>query len=113
MNKIIRSGGGLHMNKVVKPPIKTGGPNRGVNPGHVSQLGTAVDPKAVEPVATRAMQGPKFGNEIAGNSKSAPGQGRAIMPSGTQRQHGPVAGQRPGPGRDILNEFGPNVPGRK
>jgi hypothetical protein len=52
---------------------------------------------------------PKFGNEVALNSKSAPGQGRTIHERGTQGTHGPVASGSPPPEGQIF----PGLPGRR
>jgi hypothetical protein len=60
---------------------------------------------------TKSLQTPKLGNEIALNvGPGGCGTGRTIYKTGPQEQHGPVAGTRPGPTRDILSEFGPEIP---
>jgi hypothetical protein len=105
----IKSGGGLTSNKLVTPSVRTGAPNRDVNPAYAAQLGRSLDPKVIArtPENTKAMPAPRYGNAVALNSKSAPGQGRTIMRSGSQSQHGEVAGSPRPQGRDILSEFGP------
>jgi hypothetical protein len=116
-NKMAKlSGGGIESNKLVKPPVHKGGPNRGVNPGFVSQIGTAVDPKIIArtPEYKPALQTPAYGNAVALNvGKGGCGTGRTIYKTGTQEQHGPVAGTVRPAGKDILSEFGPDVPGRR
>ena len=95
------TGNGGGMSKIVRSSVRTGKPNQGVNPGHASQLGTAVDPKvaARTPMYTKALQTPKLGNEVALNvGKGGCGTGRTIMRSGAQGQHGPTnPGNRPTP----------------
>jgi hypothetical protein len=42
------SGGGTGMNKVVKKPVKTGGPNRAKSPAAVNQFGNHLgNPQAI------------------------------------------------------------------
>jgi hypothetical protein len=57
----------------------------------------------------RNFQPTKFGNEVALNVKGGgPGTGRTLYgQSGTQGQHGPVAGSSKPAGREILGSFGP------
>jgi hypothetical protein len=45
----------------------------------------------------------KFGNEIAANTVCKPGGSREVMSSGSQGQHGQVAGNRAPQGRGILD----------
>jgi hypothetical protein len=109
------TGGGIQSNKNVRPPVNTGAPNRGVNPAYAAQLGRSLDPKVIArtPENTKAMSTPKFGNEVALNvGAGGCGTGRTVMKSGSQMQHGPVAGTVRPAGADILSEFGPDR-GRK
>jgi hypothetical protein len=84
------SGGGIQSNKNVSPPVKTGAPSRASSPAAANQLGasTAFKKESVEtgPGGSRVP----LGNEVALNSKSASGQGRTVMPCGSQGQHGSV-----------------------
>ena len=107
------AGGGPLSNKTKSVGLQTGAPAEGRNVKAVSQIGTAIDPKSREQMAAPRPAGGavKLGNEVALNSKSAPGQGRTIMPSGSQ--HG-LAPAKPMPaGRNTLAEFGKDIPGRK
>ena len=107
------AGGGINSNKRVETKVRTGQPAEGINPKFLSQTGLAVDPRSVESRgAPRPAGGAvKLGNEVALNSKSAPGQGRTIMPSGSQ--HGLVPAKPMPAGRNTLAEFGPDIPGRR
>jgi hypothetical protein len=112
------SGGGSTSRNVVRPGVKNGMPATRINPRGVSQLGSSMGnhsmdsgskklTKAVEPVRGAAMPGVKLGNEVAKNvGGGGPGAGRQVMGSGTQGQHGGVAGSVKPAGRDILSEFG-------
>src|SRR5258708_2824838 len=90
------SGGGTGMNKVVQKPVKTGGPNRAKSPAAVNQLGSHVgNAKAVAKLDAGPALPSKLGNEVALNSKSAPGQGRTLHgKAGTQGQHGAAVPDR-------------------
>jgi hypothetical protein len=113
------TGGGS--NKVVHPSIRTSERgSKGINPGRVSQVGVSLGNHITEggarklnPVTPAYTQtpnfAPKFGNEVALNSKSAPGQGRTIHERGTQGTHGPVASGNPPPEGQIF----PGFPGRR
>ena len=59
--------------------------------------------------------GVMLGNEAALNvGKGGPGTGRTLFGQcGTQSQYGPAAGKPAPQGRPILEDFGPNIPGRK
>ena len=100
------SGGGITSNKLVHPSIRTGSPSKGSVPGAADQLGQATAFRKEQVGAGRGYDGAKYGNELALNSKSAPGQGRTIHPCGSQGTHGPVAGAPRPQGADILSEFG-------
>jgi hypothetical protein len=117
------AGGGINSNKNVCVGVKTGAARSGVKPGWAGQIGTslgnhATDGKAVSGAAVpmktaKAAPSVKLGNEVALNSKSAPGQGRTIYKCGGQGQHGGVAGSVPGKSPDILSEYGPDRDGGK
>jgi hypothetical protein len=100
--------GGINSNKRVDIGVRTGSGAHGIRPAHVSQTGTAVDPKSVERRETKAPEA-RFGNEVALNvGGGGPGVGRDVHPTGAQGVHGPVAQGNPRPaGRDILGGFGP------
>jgi hypothetical protein len=101
------TGGGS--NKFVSPSIRTGSGSKGSSPGAADQIGQSTAFKKEQVDAGRAYNsGGKYGNELALNSKSAPGQGRTIHSCGSQGTHGPVAGAPRPAGRDILSEFGPD-----
>jgi hypothetical protein len=98
-------GGGYGSRPHVEKPIRTGSGSRGTHPGGVAQLGQHVGDKAThgdskgsgyrgEPLHNdRSFQPVKFGNEVALNvGKGGCGTGRTIYSTGTQSQHGDVAG---------------------
>ena len=77
------TGGGS--NKYVSPSIRTGTGSKGSSPGSADQIGQSTAFKKEQVDAGRGYNsGGKYGNEIALNSKSAPGQGRTIHPCGSQ-----------------------------
>jgi hypothetical protein len=88
--------------------------SQGIRPGHVAQIGTALGShatgqgkpltKAVIPAKT-----PGYNPPVGANVNAKP----TAMKSGTQGQHGPVAGKPAPQGRDILGGFGPDIPGRR
>jgi len=105
---------GISSKNVVRSNVKTGSGSRGTHPGGVAQLGQHVGDKATHAKATgyrgeplhnnRSFQPVPFGNEVALNVKGGgPGKGYTVYKTGSQDQHGPVAGQRRPQGRDILN----------
>jgi hypothetical protein len=102
------TGGGS--NKFVQPGIRTGLGSKGSSPGAADQIGQSTAFKKESVDAGPAYNPTKYGNEIALNSKSAPGQGRTIHPCGSQGLQGPVAGQQRPQGADILSAFGPEQP---
>jgi hypothetical protein len=59
------------------------------------------------------------GSVVLGNQKAldvrggGPGTGRDVSKTGSQSVHGAVAGQPKAWGKDILSEFGAEVPGRR
>jgi hypothetical protein len=119
----VGSGGGIGMNKNVSPPVRTGSGSRNARPAGVAQIGYSVSDhatnsgrssgykgEALHGPASRNFQQIKFGNEVALNvGKGGPGTGRTLYgQSGTQGQHGSVAGTNKPAGRDILGAFGPD-----
>jgi hypothetical protein len=113
------SGGGIRSNKVIhRPSPKVEPKARVVNPGGVSQLGSAVGsikggkPSAAEPLFQgRGYQGPKGPTDNV--AAVGVGGGRTVYDRGYQGQHGASVGAvRPGHTGDILREFGPDVPGK-
>jgi hypothetical protein len=100
------TGGGS--NKFVSPGIRTGSPSRGSSPGAANQIGASTAFKKEQVGAGRDYDGAKYGNEVALNSKSAPGQGRTVHYCGSQGTWGaPARGHSP-PAKDILSAFGPD-----
>jgi hypothetical protein len=110
MSKGHRPGGGFASKQHVSVPVRTGMPARGRNPGHVGQTGVSVDPKAVEERFKSMPHGGNvlLGNEVAASTVCGPGGSRTTAKSGSQGQHGPVAGNAPAKGKDILSEYGPD-----
>jgi hypothetical protein len=105
-----KSGGGLTLNKLVRPGVKTGPARANVmNPKGVSQLGTAVDAKSVEPLQSGSKAQVPLGNALATNvGRGGPGTGRVTYASGSQGTHGAVnRGEATAPAKDILGQFGP------
>ena len=101
------TGGGILGNKNVSVGQRLGSPSKGSSPAAVDQLGQATAFKKENVDVGRGYDGAKYGNELALNSKSAPGQGRTIHGCGSQGTYGPVTGQPRPQGADILSEFGP------
>jgi hypothetical protein len=56
--------------------------------------------------------GVDLGNKVAARTVCGPGGSREVSKSGSQQQWGPVAGTPKPQGREILREYGPDVPGR-
>jgi len=115
-----RPGGGIASNKRVETKVRTGDGSHSTRPGYVSQLGNKVGDHTTDGPAKgtgytgermydrRDFQPVPFGNEVALNSKSAPGQGRTIYASGSQGTQGPTAPGNPQPQQgDMLSSFGP------
>jgi hypothetical protein len=119
-NQLSRGGAGGGMgSRVVRPgPARMGQPAREQRPRGVSQIGQNMGNHAtnsgrvlrggVEPVRGAAMPSVPLGNEVAKNvGAGGPGRGRTVMTSGTQGQHGPVAGEpAPASGRPVVLEPG-------
>jgi hypothetical protein len=118
-----KKGGGPGSKVVVNKPIKYGTPARGVSPAGVNQLGTqrsnhatensAILRKDVTPVYG-GTPAPTNSNQELGNQNATRGigvgGGRTVQRSGSQAQHGPVAGSPKPAGRDILSSYGPDSP---
>jgi hypothetical protein len=103
--------GGKQTGGVVRPGVRSGPPRTNIiSPAGVSQIGTAVDPKAVERLQRGTGPAVAMGNALATNvGKGGVGTGRTIHKTGGQGTHGPVDRGEPRPeGRDILREFGPD-----
>lgn len=101
------SGGGISGNKNVNVGVRTGTGSKGSSPGAADQIGQSVAFKKDKIDGGPGFNPTKYGNEVALNSKSAPGQGRTIHGCGSQGTHGsPAPGSSPAP-RDILSSFGP------
>jgi hypothetical protein len=101
MNKGHRPAGGIHSNKRVDVPVRTGAPARGHNAGRVGQYGSSVDPKAVEERFKPMPHGGDIplGNAVAESTVCGPGGSRTVMKSGAQGTHGmPVGQNKPTPG---------------
>jgi hypothetical protein len=92
------SGGGKAMNKNVSPSVRTGTGSKGSTAAAAGQIGASTSFRKDQPDAGPGYNPTKYGNEVALNSKSAPGQGRTIHPCGSQSLHGPVnKGESPRP----------------
>jgi hypothetical protein len=107
-----RSGGGIE-SRVVKEKREASREKtqvRGVNPGGVDGLGqSTTKPSAATPLyGGRSFQPTPFGNEDATRGIGV-GGGRRVMRSGSQGTYGAVnpGSSRPGAGKDILSDFGP------
>ena len=86
-----KSGGGSTMNKNVSPSVRTGTGSKGSSPAAAGQIGASTAFKKDRVDAGPAYNPTKYGNEVALNSKSAPGQGRTIHGCGSQGTHGATA----------------------
>jgi hypothetical protein len=112
-----RSGGGVTSNKLVQVPVRYGSPTANkIDPGSASRIGHSVGNHTMsgdtrrppEPLVTGTMKQVPLGNQVAGNvGKGGPGAGRIVHRSGSQAQHGPVAGSVQPQGRDILSDYSP------
>ena len=109
-------GGGYGSRPHVEKSVKTGSGSHSTRPAGVSQIGYQVgDHTTSRPGSSgykgekfhspeRNFQPVKFGNEVALNvGKGGCGTGRTIYSTGTQSQHGDVAGSPRPQGRDVLN----------
>jgi hypothetical protein len=102
------------MNKNVSPPVRTGSGSREVNPSGVAELGQKQGSHITNQgdsgyrgdmiYGGRGMNPVPYGNQKALDVKGGgPGTGRDVHASGSQGQHGPVAGSSRPPGRGIIN----------
>src|SRR5262249_8880869 len=110
-------GGGPNSKNVVRPNVRTGTGSRSTRPAGVAQIGQSQGDHVTTHGGSatsykgerlhnpeRNFQPVKFGNEVALNvGKGGCGTGRTIYRTGTQSQHGNVAGTPRPQGRDILN----------
>src|SRR5262249_36554579 len=108
-------GGGYGSRPHVEKSVRTGSGSASTRPAGVAQIGNAWGNHATHKGRTdytgerlhnpeRNFQPVKFGNEVALNvGKGGCGTGRTIYKTGTQSQHGQVAGSTRPQGRDILN----------
>jgi len=118
MVKTIMSGGGLNSNKVVqsRSGYKVGPRSTAIDPAGISQrdVSTAFRKTPVEVgpgYSTKAMPATGIANARQGPQGAGPGGGgRTIYASGSQSPT-PPARQMPA-GRDILSEYGRDIPGR-
>ena len=101
------TGGGIQGNKNVNVRVRTGTGSKGSSPGAADQLGQSTAFKKEQVDAGPGYNPTKYGNEVALNSKSAPGQGRTIHGCGSQGTWGPVNPSNSAPAKDILSSFGP------
>jgi hypothetical protein len=122
MAKGNRPAGGIGSRVVKQQSVRTGQPAKEMRPKGVSQIGQSLGnhsmdsggkrlTRSVEPVRGASMRSVPLGNETAKSAGSGPGAGRTVMGSGSQGQHGGVAGSVKPAGRDILSEFGPDSAG--
>jgi hypothetical protein len=103
-----KAGGGINSRQVTKQGVKTGQNARAMNPRGVSQIGSSIGShatnngkkltKGVEPVRGAMKPSGRPGGVPLGNECALRGTGvgadRTLYgQSGTQGQHGPVAGQ--------------------
>jgi hypothetical protein len=78
--------GGIHSNKRVEVPVRTGVPAGGHNEGRVGQYGVSVDPRAVEERFKPMPHGGDvpLGNSVAEKTVCGPGGSRTVHRSGSQ-----------------------------
>ena len=93
-------------NKIVHLSIRTGAGSKGSSPGAAEQIGQCVAFRKDQVDGGPGYNPTKFGNEIALNSKSAPGQGSTITTAELKVR---TAYQSPGnsPAPKIFSAFGP------
>jgi hypothetical protein len=119
------SGGGIQSSKLVRVGVNAGPSNsRIISPRGVSQLGYSPGSRLKGtgsyttentslPVFQGTMKQVPLGNQLATNvGGGGVGTGRTIYRSGYQSLHGQAAQGSSPTRRDILSEFGPDVPGR-
>jgi hypothetical protein len=109
------TGGGILGSKNVNVGVRTGLPRKGSSPASADQLGQSTAfPKENVEARSAYNSGVKLGNEKALDvGPGGCGTGRTVMRSGSQGTYGPVAGKPRTESRDILSQFGPDIPGRK
>jgi hypothetical protein len=107
--------GGPKSKNVTEPRVRTGSGSTGIRPSytnapgshygdHVTHRGDGTGYRGPKREEGKNFQPVKFGNEVALNvGKGGCGTGRTIYSSGSQSQHGDVAGSPRPVGRDILN----------
>jgi hypothetical protein len=101
-----QKGGGYGSRQHTEVKVRTGSGARSASVGGVGQIGASQGRHLTnrddsnyrgEPLhAGRSFNPVKYGNEIALNSKSAPGQGRTIYKTGSQGTQGSVNPGAPG-----------------
>ena len=112
-NRSGTGGGGIASRVNVRPPMRTGQPASGINPGHVGQHGTALGNKAMNDAKRLSPAVPKFtagptggavplGNATAFTAGQGAGAGRQIMKAGGQGTHGPVDPGNPPPAGELF-----------
>jgi hypothetical protein len=119
-NRMSGAGGGPGSRVVKQQQVRTGRPAGEMRPAGVSQIGASMGNHATDSGKTlrgavEAVRGSKvpaggsvpLGNQTALNAGQGAGAGRTVMRSGSQQQHGPVAGSPKPQGADILSSFGP------
>jgi hypothetical protein len=75
---------------------------------HASEGGGKTLQRPSVPLYAPTKAAVPMGNEVAKNvGRGHPGAGRTVHATGSQGQHGPVAGSVQPQGRDILGGFGP------
>jgi hypothetical protein len=106
-----QKGGGYGSRQHVEVPVRTGAGPRSARPAGVAQIGiswgnhqTALGGSDTKYSGERlhndrTFQKTKFGNEVAANTQCGPGGSREVMRTGSQGQHGQVAGSPRPPGR--------------
>ncbi len=116
--------GGMGSRVVKEVPVRTGKSATGVRPAAISQIGSSIGNKVTEEVGGKIpYRGEDWtdkkplsvpmGNTVALNvGKGGPGTGRTIMPCGSQTGVSPVRSPNAS-GKDILRDYGPDVPGRR
>jgi hypothetical protein len=123
------SGGGLTLNKNVRPSVRTGSAATGVRPGYPDLLGNmrgshVTDGRDLSAKLTpmQTVKPPAGGGQMLGNQKAldvgkgGPGTGRVVMATGSQKQYGAAnPGERkPISGPDPLSPwFGNNNSARR
>ena len=115
-----KSGGGITGKNVVRGPGRMGQPAREMRPKGVSQIGQQMGnhatgsgknlTRSVEAVRGQSVRSVTLGNETSKSAGQGPGSGRTVMATGSQGQHGAVAGSPPQQGRDILGPRGGRQP---